>query len=90
MVILEAMAVGVPVIASNIEGILEIIKDGVTGFLIDEGDPTQLSGKIMEVLENPDLLGRVKREGQKKVYSEMSGYAQARKVEMIYREVLAC
>ena len=89
MVIPEAMATGVPVIASRIEGIPEIIEDGVNGFLVDPGDSEQLSNKIVKVLKNPILLENVRKEGFKKAMNEMDGLTQAQSVEQVYKEVLA-
>ncbi len=49
--ILEAFSAGVPVVAYAIGGIPEIVRDGVTGFLVPECDAAALSRKIVEVLQ---------------------------------------
>jgi glycosyltransferase involved in cell wall biosynthesis len=90
MVILEAMALGIPVVASNIEGIPEIIEDGVNGFLVNPGDVEELSNKVIQVLKDPILLKSVVTAAQQKIINEMDGYSQARNIEKVYREVLAC
>ena len=56
MVIMEAMSVGVPVVSSKVEGVPDIIEDGVNGFLVSPGNVEQLSDKIIEVLSDPELL----------------------------------
>ena len=89
MVIPEAMVMGVPVIASRIEGIPELIEDNVNGFLVDPGNSEQLSKKIVKVLENPILLENVRKEALKKAMNEMDGLTQAQHVEQVYTEVLA-
>lgn len=53
--LLEAMASGKPVVASNIGGIPEVVKDGVTGLLFKRGNPEDLADKIIMVLENRSL-----------------------------------
>jgi glycosyltransferase involved in cell wall biosynthesis len=50
----EAMAVGVPVIGSRIGGIPEMVKDGVTGFLVPPGDEPALAGRLRWVFEHTE------------------------------------
>ena len=55
LVNIESMAMGTPVIASNVGGIGEIFKDGEEGFLVPPDDPTSLANRMAEVLGNPQL-----------------------------------
>ena len=50
--ITEAMAAGLPVIASNVGGIPEVVIDSVTGFLIPEKDPALLAGAVINLMSN--------------------------------------
>jgi glycosyltransferase involved in cell wall biosynthesis len=61
LVLLEAMAAGVPVIASNTDGPQELIEEGVNGFLFEKGQPEHLFKKIRFVYENPDVAEQVRR-----------------------------
>ena len=88
MVIMEAMSVGVPVVSSKVEGVPDIIEDGVNGFLVSPGNVEQLSDKIIEVLSDPELLRKVKKEAQKRIINEMNIHIHARKIEEIYLEAL--
>jgi len=63
MVALEAMACGSPVIASRVGGLVTTVRDGVTGFLIPEGDVPALAERIGALVADPDLRWRVGREG---------------------------
>jgi glycosyltransferase involved in cell wall biosynthesis len=55
-VVLEAMACAIPVFASNIGGLPDLIQDGITGFLFPPGDPKALADLIDKVATNPSLL----------------------------------
>lgn len=52
-VILEAMAMGKPVICSRVEGQIDVIEEGVTGFYVPQGDPEALREAILELWNNP-------------------------------------
>ncbi|WP_454780278.1 glycosyltransferase family 4 protein [Legionella sp. WA2022007384] len=52
----EAMGAGIPVIASNIGGVPEIVNDTINGFLIEPGDSTMLRNYILKLIKNRDLL----------------------------------
>ena len=56
---LEAMACEVPVVASRVGGLPEIIEDGVTGFLCDKDDVDGMAAQGVAVLSNPSLAARV-------------------------------
>ena len=63
MVALEAMACGSPVVASRVGGLTTTVRDGVTGFLVAEGDVNALAGRLETLLADPDLRWRLGREG---------------------------
>ena len=63
MVALEAMACASPVIASRVGGLTTTVRDGVTGFLVPEGDVAALAKRINALLDDPDLGYRAGREG---------------------------
>lgn len=90
MVILEAMAMGVGVVASRVEGIPEIIVDGENGFLVEPGDSDQLSHKIIQIISDPVLLQDVSQRAREKIVKEMSGQHHAGQVQLVYQEVLNC
>ncbi len=53
--ILDAMNLGIPVVATNVGGIPDIVKDGVSGLLIERGNSEQLADKIIELRSNRSL-----------------------------------
>jgi glycosyltransferase involved in cell wall biosynthesis len=62
-VALEAMACASPVIASRVGGLVTTVRDGVTGFLVPDGDAGALAARLDTVLADADLRWRVGREG---------------------------
>jgi D-inositol-3-phosphate glycosyltransferase len=63
MVALEAMACGVPVVASRVGGLAVTVQDGVTGLLVSEGDPLALAGGIARLLADSGLRASLGGEG---------------------------
>jgi D-inositol-3-phosphate glycosyltransferase len=63
MVALEAMACGSPVVASRVGGLATTVRDGVTGFLVRDGDVVDLADRIQQLLDDPDLRARLGAEG---------------------------
>jgi len=61
VVVMEAMANGIPVIASNVGGLSELIEDGVTGFLCNPGDYASFVARVMELATNRPLHVRMKQ-----------------------------
>jgi glycosyltransferase involved in cell wall biosynthesis len=60
LTILEAMACGLPVIASKISGSSEVIKDGETGILVEVGNVEQLSNAVIRLLEDENYAERIR------------------------------
>jgi glycosyltransferase involved in cell wall biosynthesis len=69
-VLAEAMAVGTPVVASAVDGLPEVVRDGVTGRLIAPGDPGSLSAAVLEVLSRREEMGRAAREHARRFHTE--------------------
>jgi D-inositol-3-phosphate glycosyltransferase len=60
---LEAQACGCPVIASNVAGLASVVRDGVTGYLVDEPDPGAYALRIQTLLGDPELADQMGRRG---------------------------
>jgi len=58
-VILEAMACGLPVVASDVGGVSEVVEDGVTGFVVPPLNPIAIANATLRLLQNPELLQRM-------------------------------
>jgi len=70
VVLMEAMAMGIPCVATWITGIPELIQDGVDGLLIAPSDAEQLAAAIARLMDDPDLRKRIAMSGRCKVLQE--------------------
>ncbi|MBY6035717.1 N-acetyl-alpha-D-glucosaminyl L-malate synthase BshA [Fictibacillus nanhaiensis] len=61
LVLLEAMACGVPVIGTRIGGIPEVIVDGETGFMVDVGDTNEVAKKAISLLKNDEMHNQFRK-----------------------------
>lgn len=68
-VITEAMASGLPIIATDIAGIPEQVNDGVSGYLIPTGDSKALADRLSELLSNPKLRKSMGERGKRQIES---------------------
>jgi glycosyltransferase involved in cell wall biosynthesis len=87
--LLEAMARGVPVVASAVGGIPEVVTDGVDGRLVPPGDSTALADAIIELLRDSELRRRLGEAGRRTVVDRFSIDAQVRAIQALYDEELA-
>jgi glycosyltransferase involved in cell wall biosynthesis len=72
VVLLEALNYARPVVASNVGGIPDIIRDGKTGLLCPEKDPQALAAAILRLLKDPGLGEKLGRQGCDLVRTEFS------------------
>jgi glycosyltransferase involved in cell wall biosynthesis len=84
---LEAMACSVPIVASEIGGIPDIVKDGENGLLAQPGDSEALADAIIYLLENKDVRERMGKNGRWK-FENYSWERIAEETEMLYMNIL--
>ena len=88
LVLLEAMATGKPVIASNLPGVRTVIDNGLNGYLASPKDIEELASKIVFLLENEDVRLSFGHEGRKKVEEKYAWEIIGKKLECVYEEIL--
>jgi glycosyltransferase involved in cell wall biosynthesis len=89
MAVLEAMAAGVPVLAAQVGGLPDLIKDGATGLLFDPNNPVQIRAGVQMILSEPRLAGELARRARQEVDLRFTPEVVARRHLEIYRELLA-
>lgn len=88
VVLMEAMAARVPVVATRIAGIPELVEDGVSGLLVPPGDPAALAEKIDRLLRDRNLRSDFGRAGSEKVSRDFNLLTEADKLCQILTTAL--
>ena len=86
---IEAMAAGLPVAASDCEGLAEVVEDGRSGLLFAPGDARALAGKLDLLLRQPELARRLSVGARERARSAFSLDGMVTKVEAVYREAMS-
>jgi glycosyltransferase involved in cell wall biosynthesis len=86
VVLMEAMSSGVPVIASNISGIPELVEDQVTGLLVPPRDPSSLAVVLERYLRDHNLRRRLGQAGREKVVAEFDLYKNAARLAQYFKK----
>jgi glycosyltransferase involved in cell wall biosynthesis len=90
LVAAESMAVGTPVIASEVEGLAEIIENGVDGILVPlKNLERKLADKIIYLLQDPEIVRFLSMSGREKIKRKFSIPTHIRRIEGIYNSILA-
>jgi len=88
MVVIEAKSYGLPVIASRIGSLKEMIDESVTGLFFEPGNAEDLAGKMKMLWENSDLCNRMGRMARVKAMHECDADAYYRKLIAIYEKAI--
>lgn len=88
-VVMEAMSMGLPVIATNFGGSLDQVVDGVTGFLVSPADPPALASKIELLARDPELRRRMGAAGRERIAENFSLSDMLKKIDNVYASVLS-
>lgn len=88
IVVLEAMAAGRPVVASDVAGMPLAVVPGETGLLVPEKDPAALAGAVGELLDDPERARRLGEAGRSRVERELNWAAIAGVHDRLYRRAV--
>jgi glycosyltransferase involved in cell wall biosynthesis len=87
--ILESMALGVPVLASDLPAVREIITDGVDGFLVRPDRPAELARAVELLLEQPARARHAGAEGRRRIESAFTWEASCAMLRGVYRGLMS-
>ena len=86
-VVLEAMALNIPVVATAVGGVPEVIEDGRSGLLVSPGDPEAFARACLRLLNNPQEAERFRHDGQRAIEDKFTSRAQGSCVQDIYYDL---
>jgi colanic acid/amylovoran biosynthesis glycosyltransferase len=86
IVLMEAMAIGVPVVASRVAGIPELVEEGATGLLFAPSDWTDLENQIERLMTDKALYDAVADRGREKVSAEFDSRKSAAELSILFRQ----
>jgi glycosyltransferase involved in cell wall biosynthesis len=87
--ILEAMSVGLPVVASDVGGVSEAVRDSETGYLVPRGHRELLSEKLEALITRPDLRSELGALGRRRYVEEFRFELMFERTLALYRQILA-
>ena len=88
-VLLEAMALGTPCVATDVTGIPELVRDGETGLCIPEGDPEALAAALARLLDDATLRHRLSKAGRALIEAEFDITRNAARLRAIFAAAIA-
>lgn len=87
--LLEAMTMGLPVVATNVGGIPELVVNNETGILVRPSHPEELSKAILGLLSGPEKMRTIAEKGWERVLSSFSAEQYIREREVVYESALS-
>lgn len=88
VVLMEAMAMELPVVATRIMGVAELVDDEVSGLLVPAGRPDRLADAISRLMDDPNLCRSMGRAARRKVVAEFNLKRSAQQLREVFREFL--
>ena len=89
VIVLEALAARVPVVATAVGGVPEVVEDGVSGFLVPPGDATALAAKLCEALRDDERRRAMGEHGRRVVETRFTFAAQSEQYQRLFASLLA-
>jgi glycosyltransferase involved in cell wall biosynthesis len=87
-VLLEAMAMEKPVVASLVGGIPDLVKHRLNGLLVKPGDVPELTNALEQILSDSVLSRKMGKEGRKRIQEQFSADTMVQSIEKVYQEIL--
>jgi glycosyltransferase involved in cell wall biosynthesis len=83
------MICGLPVVAADAGSTSRVVLDGETGFVVPVGDESALTGALIQLIEDPELRGRMGKAGERFAREHFIGYSERMEMEFdIFNKLL--
>ena len=89
IVLLEAMATGVPIVATDIPGNDEAVTSGKNGWLVPPGNPSALAEKVLDLLNNTDQASAFSAFGRERIRQEFTRAKMLASIQHVYQDVVS-
>lgn len=89
LVLIEAMAMRLPVVSSDCDGVLDIVKEGATGLLVPPRDVEGLTQAVLHLIQNPDARRSLGEAARRRVEERFSIEAMVERIEAVYQKALS-
>ncbi len=86
--IMGGMAAGLPIVASDVGGVGEVIQHGRTGLLVKENDVKGFAQAVLHLLDQPQQRKKLGQAARTAIETELSTETAVRKVESVYRDMM--
>ncbi len=86
--VIEAMAQGLPVVATAVGGVTEVVKDNETGFLVPAGNPRAMAQCLVRLAIDPEMAAHMGRMGRKRAEELFDAKTMAQKTVEVYKKIL--
>jgi len=84
----ESLAMAKPVVATNVGGNLELVRNGETGLLVPHGDASLLAAAIVKLLQDRELAHRLGQNGHRLVQEKFTNHVRCDQMEQLYQELV--
>ena len=86
--LMEGMALGVPAVATEIDGVKELIEDGKSGLLVKPANSEELASAILRILNDENLAARLSEAGRSRVAGHFDGRVMAQETGNVYKSLM--
>ncbi len=87
-VLVEGMALGKPIVASSVGGIIDLVKNGENGILVPPSDSDALGNAILQLIKNKNLAEELGKNGKAKIYPEFDASVMVKEIDDLYESLL--